>query len=210
MSSFAFDNGEEWLTGVYYAVKSYIEYCLLQMNENWADLYDIVEGFPADDTFDRKRMPLDKVLIHLDIDNINNPVFGFGDNVVDRTYDTPAAHQVIEVEAQKHVLHFDLGIWASERAGGGSARLVAYQRLTHMFHGTEAYRACSELAGVQIESFTGGRLIVETINDIKTWRVANISLTVQCFNRRFKTPSTTLETVASEGTIHIDDTVIVE
>lgn len=211
MSAYLFDNGEDWLEGVYTAVVEYLKDSLLEiLGADWDGLYEVIEGFPPDDTFDRKRMPPERTLIHLDIDRIENPIFGFGDNVVDRTYDSPASDQVTEVEAQKHVINFDLGIWSSERAGGGTARLRAYQVLTHMFQGTEAYRECNTKAGVQIESFGGGQNIIETINDIKMWRVANISLVIHCFNRRYKTPVPYVQTATSEGTIHIDDTVIVE
>lgn len=207
MSSYVFNGEEDWLERTQRAIIGYLSEVLLVGSQT----YKIVSGFPADDLF-RQRMPLDDVLIHVDIDDIQNPIFGFGDNVIVgfNQYDIPNQYEVTEVEAQQHVVNFDLGVWATERAGGETARLKVYQRLTHALAGTEAYSTFAERTGVQIQSFDGGQFIMETINDIKVWRVAGMTLVVQVFNKRFRSPVPYIESIASDGVLHIDDTVIVD
>jgi hypothetical protein len=209
-AAYAFEGTEDWLTELWAALKGYADEALGAFaNVN----YDIRLGFPPESVFsDDERMVLDNVIIHFEIDDVRNPVFGFGDNVIqsESLYDTPDPNDVTEVEAQQHIVNFDVGIWATQKAGGETARLRAYQRLTHVFQGVEAYRDCSDKAGIQIKSFEGGQNIIETINDITVWRVAGMTLQIQVFNRRYKTPTTYIETITSEGTVHIDDTVIIE
>lgn len=207
MSTYAFDGGETWLEQTQRAVMGYLEEMLITGDQQ----YQIISGFPADEVF-KQRMPLDEVLLHLEIDDIQNPIFGFGDNVIvgDSQYDVPVQYEVTFVEAQQHIVNFDLGVWATERAGGETARLRVYQRLTHALAGTEAYKTFATKTGVQIQSFNGGQFIVETINDIKVWRVAGVTLVVQVFNKRYQTPVPYIDSFTSGGTLHIGDEVIVD
>lgn len=208
MSSYAFDGEEDWLEGAIRALKGFLNEVL---NVGTAS-YEIITGFPPDEIFGDRRMPLENVLIHVDIDDINNPIFGFGDTVLlnESQYDFPTANEMTPVEAQQHVINYDIGIWATEKAGGDTARLRVYQRLTHSLSGTEAYKIFATKTGTQIRNFYGGHFIVDTINDIKVWRVANVTLSVVLFNKRYASPVPYIQTITSDGAIHIDDTVIVD
>jgi hypothetical protein len=48
-------------------------------------------GFPSNNLL-TELLPLGKTLIHFDTDDVNNPIFGFGENVVDNVYDDEQAY----------------------------------------------------------------------------------------------------------------------
>lgn len=145
-------------------------------------VYQVEFDFPGSDQLARL-MPLQKTLIHFVVDDIENPILGFGDAVVSRTPD-PTNTYMIEEEAVPHVVNYDVGIWASDDSGGSTARLEAYQVLNSLFSGPLAMNGCRvQTGGVEIRSFVGGRFIIETINDVPVFRTVDTTLVVRVYER---------------------------
>lgn len=166
---------DNWVTSLFRALENYV---LIKSEDTD---YEIIGSFPPTELF-TERQPLERTIIHFEFDDIRNPWFGFGDNVVDAVYDD-TAQTVLLHEAKPHIVNIDVGVWASERSGGGTARMEAYEFLTNIFNGTLAYRDLRDNWGIEIQSFNGGNFIEEDINDIAIWRVAGLTLIVRVFSR---------------------------
>jgi hypothetical protein len=147
-----------------------------------SDLYTLIDSFPEPDEM-QTRMPLEKTLVHIDIDNIEPIVFGLGDNLVDALYDNGAG-TVEEWEARCHEVTFDIGVWASAETGGVTARMEARELLDKLFVGSTAYEACQTTTdGVEILGFSGGQNIIDTVGDVKVFRTIGLELVVRIFSR---------------------------
>lgn len=170
----------DWFETTFRALKSYIE-SLVD-----SDIYDVINNFPSTSLL-AERLPLDKTIIHFEIDNVSNPVLGFGDNVTDYEYDDVSG-TVIPIEAQWHVVNFDFGVWTSDRSGGVTARLRAFQALQDAFVGVQAFQNCFNATGLEIVSFTGGNFTEELINDQRVWRIADLVLVIRVFSSRKPAP----------------------
>jgi hypothetical protein len=154
-------------------------------------LYEIIMEFPS--TADVLRLvPLPKVLIHFEIDDIDDRILGFGDGIVVDNYD-PLLMLHKPQEAGEHRINLDVGIWCSSRSGGLTARMRAYQTLRNLFQGPLAHErlktaTTSYVEGVfdgclEILEFSGGRFYQEEINDIPVFRLINCQLVIRCFSR---------------------------
>lgn len=150
-------------------------------------VYDVVMEHPASGEGEFE-MPLDKTVIHFEIDHIDNRRLGIGPQMVNADYPLPApgdAQTVIEWEAFQHEVSFDVGIWASDLSGGVTSRLTAYQMLDYIVNGDTARTRCSEATeGVEIRSYTDGRLVKETVADIRVYRMVGAELVVRVYSRR--------------------------
>jgi hypothetical protein len=188
---------DAWVITLFRALKNYV---LTNTDE---DIYDIRFDFP--NTVDLGEfMPLDKTVIHFEIDDIQNPPIGFGENIlqVDRDEDT---EQIVEHEAKQHRVEFDVGIWASTKSGGVTARLKAYQLLNDLFVGAQAYRNMLDITGIEVRNFSGGNFIKEEISDIDVFRVMNMNLTVHIFSRRTKGPAPFIVEVLEDPSLTTSD-----
>jgi hypothetical protein len=143
---------------------------------------DVEMSFP--DTVEiEKKMPLAKTLVHMDIDDREDRMIGFGSPGVE-VYDE-ASGKVSFHEASWHSVNYDVGVWASAESGGETARLVVAQRLIDLFSGAGGQRRIREAVGqIQIVSFNGGRFLLDRINDILVWRAVDMTLVVRVFSRR--------------------------
>lgn len=184
---------DNWLTTAFRAIVDYLKSNLDQ------NIYDVIGSFPPDSLFN-KLMPFDKTVVHIEIDDISHPILGFGDNVTQLLYNDVDG-TVIPVEAKRHVLNFDLGVWASELSGGESSRLVTYQLLERLFNGVEAYRNFFNAVGMEIQSFRGGNFIPQTINDMEVWNIAGIALVVQCFSSHEQLVQNYIQTITDTSAI---------
>lgn len=185
---------EPWLEKLYRNLKAFL---ITAIGDN-SEFYDLVEGFPPISTF-TVRLPLEKVIIHFDIDDVHNPELGFGENIVDSIYNL--ANQTLNpVEASWHTVNFDIGVWASQGSGGSTARLRAYQILCDLFVGSSARQAFREQTGIEILDFTGGKFTQEDINELPIWRVMNMTLVVRVFSQK----------VANVPIPYVSDSVFVE
>lgn len=166
------------------------------------DLYEVVFEFPS--TIDvLEKAPFDKVLIHFEFDDIVNERLGFGDNIFRDNYDS-VTQTIKPQEAKQHRINFDVGIWASDRAGGTTQRMRAYQVLENLFHGAKASKALWNASthgdgGIEILQFTGGRFITERVGDIVTYRSIDGQLEIRVFSR---TPMPDPEPAITNATVN--------
>jgi len=148
------------------------------------EIFDVRFDWP-----DSNDMPQDvelsKTIIHFFISDVRNERIGFGDNITEENITGPTQHDIEFVESNRHVLEYDIGVWASDQSGGVTNRLLAYQTLVNAFQGEMAKQACYEFTGgVEILSFNGGRFIQDAINDVRVFRVTDATLMVRIFSRK--------------------------
>jgi hypothetical protein len=185
-------NAEKWLETLKRTLKEYAANGFQlsaeddQGNPIGLDLYEVVFEFPS--TIDvLERVPFDKVLIHFEIDDIVNEPFGFGENIFRDNFDD-VTDTIRPQEAKMHRVNFDVGIWSSDRSGGTTQRIRAYQVLENLFHGARASKALWNASthgdgGIEILQFTGGRFITERVGDVVTYRTVDGQLEVRVFSR---------------------------
>ena len=169
---------ELWLESLVREIKAYAE-------SNFNDTYQVVMEFPGP-MLDRSELPLSKTVIHFEIDDILDSLIGIGDNAFADNYDS-TAHTVNPQYARQHRVNFDVGVWASAKSGGVTSRLRAKQTLEEMFgavNGQLNLRAASDGGDGYIEviSYTGGRMIMDTINDSPVYRMIDTALVVRVFS----------------------------
>jgi hypothetical protein len=183
---------EEWLRTATRSLKQYAERAfhrsVLDENGNYCgkDVYEIRMVWPGTE-IDVTRVPLDKTIIHFEIDNLLNEVLGFGDGIFYQEYDAED-RSIVRQAAHRHMLNFDVGIWTSDRAGGLTMRLRAYEILNNIFHGSLAQEAVKNFTSnddgyLELMEFTGGRFITERINDVNMYRTVETSLVFRVYSR---------------------------
>lgn len=192
---------DEWVVSLFRALKNYVR-------QNSSTVYEIRFDFPGTEDL-QDLMPLPKTIIHFEIDDHNELRLGLGDQVVSATYDDFAPGYISEDEVQQHLINFDVGIWASAKSGGVTARLKAFQLLCDIFSGPQNFLEVRDVVGCEIVSFTGGSFIRDIVNDIPLYRVANITLILRVFARRRITPVPYISEIIQEPGIRISDTVII-
>lgn len=198
MPIYPYNPGDPFLS-LFRALESYLEQYIDQ------ELYTLVAGFPSADDLGNFQ-PFPKTIIHYDIDDIQNPILGFGSNKILQQFHDDGT--VTEIEARQHVVSWDIGVWASDRSGGITSRLVAYQLLNSLFHGTQVFHLVEDAYGFEILSFVGGNFIKEEINDMPIYRVTNMSLTTKIFSSVDQIPLPVPSGFDFEPGIMIDDEVI--
>lgn len=171
---------EKYLESTSREIKRYVE-----ANIN-TGIYRVVMEFPGS-IVDAEKVPLNKTIIHFEIDGDDKTLLGFGDNVFDTNYDA-ATHLNSPQAAERHVLNFDVGIWSSDRSGGTTARMRAKQLLAAMFavDRVAAFRSFTDGGdgGIEILNFSGGRFALDvSANDIRLYRMVDCALTVRVFSR---------------------------
>jgi len=190
-------NPEEFLETAMRGLKDYAEAGFKRsvlddgLNEVGDEIYEIIMEFPPTDEI-LKHVPLGKVLISFEIDDIDNRVLGFGDGIHRDNYDALLQLHKPQ-EAGEHRINLDVGIWCSNVSGGVTARLRAYQTLRNLFQGplainrlrqaTTSYVQGESEGGIEILEFTGGRFYQESINDLTIFRLINCQLIVRVFSR---------------------------
>ena len=170
---------ELWLESLVREIKAYAE-------SNFNDTYQVVMEFPGP-MLDRSELPLSKTVIHFEIDDILDSLIGIGDNAFADNYDS-TAHTVNPQYARQHRVNFDVGVWASAKSGGVTSRLRAKQTLEEMFGAVNGQLALRNFTDggdgvVETISYTGGRMIMDTINDSPVYRMIDTALVVRVFSR---------------------------
>lgn len=220
-------NPEDWLETLTRAINDYAEEgfknSVLDPDNNPVgdSVYDVVMEFPSTEDI-LKRVPLKKTLIHFEIDNIENLQLGFsgrGETIVKWNYD-PALQQVIPQEGVEHRVNFDVGIWTSDRAGGKTQRLRAYQNLIRLFQGMLAFDDLKDATtrtdagnfdgALEIYNFTSGRFLTELVNDVVLYRMIDCTLVIRCYSRTspIRQPIPTIEEIFQDPELIIDENVI--
>lgn len=194
-------NPDRWMTSLFRSLKDYLEAGL-------DNVYDLEMSYPDPEDM-KKRMPLAKTLLTFECDNPRQIPFGLGDNVV-QSFEHEPAGTVEEWEAHCHEVDIDVGIWASIESGGTTARWEAREDLDLLLNGPAALEACMEATGgIEIQSFSGGRFITDSINDVVVLRVVDMTLKVRVFSRTKKVPISYVDSVEQSPGLVIDDTVII-
>lgn len=180
-------NPDLWLTSLFDSLTDYVTAEInAAVGGNGADVYDVVMSYPDSD-FLPSDAEFKKTLIHLEIDDIDNRILGYGDNVVDNVIVEPTptvAGTVTPLEATLHMVNFDVGVWATDASGGVTSRLRIYEILNRAFSTDAARKRCRAVTGgVEIRHFTGGRFVTESINDIRVFRVVGAELETRVYSR---------------------------
>lgn len=177
MSALLYDP-DNWLLSTMRALDDYVRDTLADPD------VEIEMNFPDLATLEKK-MPLDKALVHFQLDDMDDPVLGFGipgKDVLDET--DPANPRYKKHEAALHNLNFDVGVWVSAEMGGGTKQMLLVQRLKNMFStATGKIRFNTVTQGLNIVSFDGGRNVLDRINDVPVWRTLDMTLIVRCVSR---------------------------
>ena len=206
---------ERWLESAVRGIKDYAEEGFHEsiLNDNFQpvgeQIYEIVMEYPSTELITRL-IPLSKTIIHFEIDDIDDRIMGFGDGIFRQNYDE--LEQQLEPQgAGEHRINFDVGIWASDRTGGVTARLRAYQTLRNLFMGPLAINALRQATDnddgvLEILDFTGGRFFPDAISDIPLHRLVNCTMIVRCFSRTPRSVQIpTIEEVTVIPQLVIDD-----
>lgn len=215
---------ENWLETLTRGIKDYAEdgfnVSVVDEDNNarGSEVYDVVMEFPGTDEI-LKKVPLKKTLIHFEIDNIEDRVLGFSgreQTIVKSTYNATTA-EIVQQEGVEHRVNFDVGVWTSDRAGGKTQRLLAYQNLIRLFQGKLAFddlrdattrTDVGEFDGcLEIFSFTGGRFLTESVNDVNLYRLIDCTVVIRCFSRTspLRPPLPSIEDIFQDPELIIDD-----
>lgn len=173
-------NPELWLETTVRAIKDYVSNFI---NTN---IYQVVMEFPGP-LLDNKTVPLNKTILHFEVDEIAEMPLGFGDNIGNLNYDVGSG-TVNPQEAREIRINFDVGVWASDASGGTTARMRAHQLLTTLFGGKiaqDSLRVASDGGDgyIEILRFSGGRFAIDSVNDQRLYRTVDCTLEVRVFSR---------------------------
>ena len=178
---------EDWLTS---CTRSLVSYIASQFASD--PHVEVESSFPSLQQME-KWTPLPKALIHVNRDDVENPVLGFGTPGVE-VYDSVAGSWRID-EAAVHLVNYDMGVWVSAAMGGETKRMQIVQSLTNLFSTASAKKRVSEATGgLWVQSFAGGRDDVDRINELPVWRAMDMTLILRVVSRH-PTP----EEVVPEG-----------
>jgi len=168
------------------------------------DPYKISMHYPDVVNMAKSRMPIERTLIHFEIDDNRYVTLGMGDQVFEAEYEAipgsnPIQETIVEHEGRLHEIDLDVGIWASAESGGPTSRMEARETLDTLFAGTAAYRGLHEATdGIEILSFRGGRNLIDQINDIPVFRTVDLTLRIRVFARFKKFPVPAIEEIGQE------------
>lgn len=215
-------DGRTWLETLFRSVEEFIKTGIDNYIKNgstpvglWA--YDVVMDFPTA-AEPAEKLPFKKddkpvTLIHLAIDEIQNVPLGMGDGTYAEAVvegDDENAGEVYPEEAEGHEVNFDIGIWATDASGGSSSRLAAYQMLNSLLGGPSAQDFFhARTGGVEIRSFNGGRFLMETVNDLRLYRVVDSELVVRVFSRKIVIPQVLVDDIDQTQGLTVGDEIIV-
>jgi len=167
-------------------------------------LYSVQMSYP-DVALLANGQPLDKILVHFERDVVDSPLWAFGIQGQDEWSDPSHLSGTFRVlEAQRVIVNYDIGVWASADAGGETYRMYAVQTLHNIFGPAGAkqnFNAVTE--GLTIRSFTGGRDATDRINDLPVWRTMDITLVIEAFSRSAPQPDVVPESFDILGNLDI-------
>jgi hypothetical protein len=172
---------EDWLITTVRTLKSYVVDTI-----NAPKVYDVVMEFPGAQ-IDAEKLPISKTIIHFELDAVTELPVGFGDTPMVWNYNA-AAFSVQPQWAHVHRMNFDVGIWASDKSGGTTQRMRARQWLTRLFQlpeGAERLRKYSDAGDgvIEVLSFSGGRFLQDTANDVRQYRMVDGTLEIRVYSR---------------------------
>ena len=180
MTTYQFDP-DSWLVTTHRAIQAYVANAFPENDVHGDGLFDVEMGFP-DTTAITKETPLDSVLIHFEQDDQEPLVIGFGTPGIEE-FDEDTSTVVLK-EAVKVRFNFDVGVWVSAECGGATKRMETVERLANLFNTAVAKKTMrEETNGVYPAQFTGGRFVLDRVNDLPIWRATDMTLVVEVFGR---------------------------
>lgn len=185
-------NPEIWLESAIHELESYVtdgfNKSVLDNGGNPVgdSVYEIVMEFPGA-ALDESDNPLQRTLIHFEVDDPGDRILGLGENNFADNYHS-GTNTVNPQYAGLHLINFDVGIWSSAKAGGTTARIRARQILYDLLGSPKGKMAIQDFTDggdgrLEIIDYAGGQFSRDTINDIPIFRMINSSLTVRVFSR---------------------------
>lgn len=188
-------NPNQWFTSTVRALKEHVNEAFAV--EMGVAAVTVVFGHPGAAEL-AELLPEPQPVISFETDDITTTNVGFGDDVVKSTVlmldpdGNPATLNdfwMIHEEGKRHVLNFDIGVWCSDYAGGYTACMRVYEVLQKIL-GTSRSRDTFNKAsnGVSILSFSGGRIVVDKVNDIRVYRLIDAEMNVRVFSRNVNLP----------------------
>lgn len=210
-------NPDKWLETLHRGIHDFVKDRVNSYVKNDLDApaglsaYDIVMDWPeADDP--ARDIRLEKTLIHFVVDDIDSAKLGFGQdivNAIEELHDAPDPDIVNFHQARRHIVNYDVGIWASDESGGSTSRLVTYQMLDKIFGGDDARRDFKDATkGIEILAFSGGTFITERVNDVRVFRVIDCELSVRVFSRIMLADEVIVEDIVQNPSLTIDGNLI--
>jgi hypothetical protein len=182
---------EMFLESTIRCLKAYLEqqfHVAVDDGENYVglDAYEIISEFPATG-LELRKMPLHRTIIHFEIDDIQSSLLGMGDNIFAFTYDG-ATGTIVGRTGEVHVINLDVGIWATDASGGITARLRAKQILQNCLGGSLGIIKLRNFTNggdgmLEIMGFSGGRFVLDKINDMTVYRMAECTLIIRVYSR---------------------------
>jgi hypothetical protein len=173
-------NPEKWLETTMRGIHDYVD------DNVDGSVYNVIMEFPGP-LLDEQKMPIDRTIIHFEIDDIRTRPLGLGDDPAEWNYDEDT-QSVNPQWATVHEIALDVGIWSSDRSGGTTSRMRAFQILQNLF-GTPASVQSLRAAttgndgGVEILRYSGGSAAIDTVNDVRMYRMVDGQLEVRVFSR---------------------------
>lgn len=209
-------NPDRWLTSMMGALQDYVQ---AEINTVIAgvgsEVFEVVMEYPASND-PPLAAEFEKTIIRFEIDDIDNRRLGFGrGDIVQQVITAPtvgAPGSVGYQEARGHVVNLDVGIWASDKSGGVTSRLRAYEMLDKLFNSETARDRCRQQTnGIEIMMFNSGRFVVETQNDIRVFRVVGTELVLRVYGRDIPPPDVIVD-VEPEQTpaVSLGDEIVVQ
>lgn len=194
---------DQWLVTLVRGLKDYIA---SKINSG---LVNVEMSYPDTSRW-TKETPLDKTLIHMDIDNHLSRTVGMGHPGVETFTPSPDAGVSPATwrndEAGEELVSFDMGIWASEESGGGTARLTYHQLLINLFNVAGAKEELRDATGgIWVVSFSGGQYTTDRINDLPVWRAHDMTLVTRVYSRRTGSEEVVPDTVTFDDEFTIAD-----
>ena len=207
---------EQWLETTVRCMKEYLEQ---EFSESVSDgsmyvgdqVYEIVAEFPGP-ALDMGKIPLHRTVIHFEIDDIISRIIGFGDGVLDSTYDNTTG-QVTGRTGEVHRIFMDVGIWAFDASGGTTSRLRAKQILQSALGGARGIKRVRSFSDggdstIDVIGFSGGHFILDKVNDMTCYRMVDCNLELRVFSRDPLRPDMTgpaIEEIIIDPNMKVDE-----
>ena len=150
----------------------------LHANSEIGDVVDVEMSFP-DTRIWTKTTPLERALVHFELDNDPEMRLGFG---VPTTQDDVGDATTLS-EAAIHEMNFDVGIWTSAQSGGVTKRSQLRQALYAIFGPASSRQEFTAQTGIVVKSYGGGSDVLDRINDVPIYRTAAITLIASVFSK---------------------------
>lgn len=140
---------------------------------------DVEMSFPGSDTWE-KLLPLERPLVHFEIDDDPEMRLGFG---VAQTIEDSPGDTVVISEPALHEINFDVGIWTSVQSGGPVKRTQIRQALYSIFGPAGARQQFTQDTGIVVKSFGGGNDVLDRVGDVPVYRTTSGTLIVSVFSK---------------------------